>query len=186
MNDVAEKAKKIKLLITDVDGVLTHGHLFLDDNGGELKAFHVHDGFGLILLMLSGVQVAVITGSSTPIVTKRMQQLGVKYIYNNCAYKLSAYQDLKQKLFLKDEEIAYIGDDLVDLPTMQCCGLSIAVANAVSLVQQEVHYITQKTGGNGAVREVCDFIMKSQNTLQSTFDKFLELEKKEVKLPEYP
>lgn len=174
MSNIVEKAKQIKLLITDVDGVLTHGQLFVDMHGSELKAFHVQDGLGLILLMMSGLEVAVITGSNTPIIQHRMAGLGIPYVYQNCLYKLRAYKELKAKLNLQDREIACIGDDVPDLPLLQQCGLSVAVPNAVNLVQEQADYITTQPGGHGAVRELCDLIMTAQQTLHSTIEKFFD------------
>lgn len=163
MNELLEKAKKIKCLICDVDGVLTNGLLHLDNNGNELKSFHVQDGMGLKLLMAAGIEVAVITTARNAVVDHRMQQLGITHYYKGQVDKRNAYQQLKEHLNLRDEEIAYIGDDLPDLPLIQQAGLGVAVANAVPPVKEFAYWQTEHSGGSGAVRELCDLILSAQD-----------------------
>ncbi len=163
MNELLERAKKIKCLICDVDGVLTDGLLHIDNNGNELKSFHVQDGMGLKLLMTTGIEVAVITTARNAVVDYRMQQLGIKYYYKGQVDKRDAYQQLKKTLGLMDEQFAYIGDDLPDLPLIQQAGLGVAVGNAVSQVKEFADWQTQQTGGRGAVRELCELILNAQN-----------------------
>jgi 3-deoxy-D-manno-octulosonate 8-phosphate phosphatase (KDO 8-P phosphatase) len=149
----------IKCLILDVDGVLTDGSIWLNEHGVELKRFHIHDGLGIKRLQSAGITVAIISGRSSQAVTARMTELQVPYVYQGCADKLAVFNQLIQKLGIKPSEVAYAGDDLPDLPVMRVVGLSIAVANACPEVRACAHWLTEKTGGNGAVREICDRIL---------------------------
>jgi len=167
------KAKKIKLLILDVDGVLTDGCLFYGATGEAYKAFHVHDGLGIKLLQQNGVKVAIITSRSSDIVKQRMQDLGVAHVYQGQKEKLPAFKDLIQQLKLTADQVAYAGDDLPDLPVLKKVGLSIAVANAHPLVSQEAMLLTKTTGGKGAVREICEFILQAQGKLDSVYQHYL-------------
>lgn len=162
MNNLIEKAKKIKCLICDVDGVLTDGLLFLGDNGNELKAFNVQDGMGLKLLMAVGIEIAVITTSRNEVIEHRMAQLGIKHYFKGQVDKRSAFVELKARLGLEYDQFAYVGDDLPDLAIMQQVGLGIAVGNAVRQVKEFATWVTEQTGGRGAVREVCDLILDAQ------------------------
>lgn len=168
-----EKAKKIRCVICDIDGVLTDGSLYLNSLGNELKAFHVHDGLGLKLLMCAGIEVAVITGSVNVVVENRMAQLGIKHFFTGQINKQAAYQALKERLNLIDAEFAYIGDDLPDLPIMQQVGFSFAVANAMPEVKAHSDWNTELHGGRGAVREVCDFILRAQDKKDAALKRFL-------------
>lgn len=158
-----KKLKLIKLLILDVDGVLTDGRLWYGENGEAIKAFHVHDGYGIRSVQKAGITVAIITARESKIVTRRMQDLGVEHVYQNAHDKSAAFDDLLKKLKLTPEKAAYIGDDLPDLSVMRRVGLSIAVANAVTAIKKEVDWHTQNTGGNGAVREICDLLLACQH-----------------------
>lgn len=162
MNSLIEKAKKIKCVICDVDGVLTDGLIYLDNHGNELKAFHIQDGMGLKLLMSAGIQVAVITTSRNAVIDHRMQQLGISHYYKGQVDKRDAFDQLKSTLGLADEEFAYIGDDLPDLPIIKQVGLGVAVANAVTAVKEFAVWVTNQSGGNGAVRELSDLILNAQ------------------------
>lgn len=173
MNYLNEKAQKIKCLISDVDGVLTDGSLLIDNYGNELKIFNVQDGMGLKLLMAANIQVAVITTSRNAVIDHRMNQLGIEYYYKGCVNKIQAFLDLKEKLDLKNEEIAYVGDDLPDLEIIKQVGLGIAVANALPLVKEFAAWITEKTGGRGAVREICDLLLSAQNKTEMALEKYL-------------
>lgn len=172
MNHVIEKAKSVKCLISDVDGVLTEGFLYIDDAGNELKVFHVQDGMGLKLLMNAGIQVAVITTSRNPVIDHRMRQLGIEIYYTGQVDKQEAYQKIKQQLHLMDEEIAYIGDDLPDLPLIQQAGMGVAVENAVKKVKASADWQTSKSGGLGAVRELCDFILEAQDKTDMAIERY--------------
>lgn len=175
MSNLLERAKKIKCLICDVDGVLTDGSLFIDNHGNSLKAFHVHDGMGLKLLLAANIQVAVITTSKLQVIDHRMSQLGIKHYFKDQCEKETAYLELKNTLNLQDDEFAYIGDDLPDLPLIRKVGLGIAVANAVKEVKEFAFWQTEASGGKGAVREVCDLILHAQNKLDDALKKYFTL-----------
>jgi len=162
-----EAARRIRLLICDVDGVLSDGKIYLGNNGEELKSFHTKDGFGLKAVMAQGVEVAVITGRSSRIVSDRMLSLGVRHVYQGQGDKLPVYQQLLQKLDLTADQVAYIGDDVIDLPVMRACGLGVAVADAHPLVQQGADFICRLKGGEGAVRELCDLLLQALGALES-------------------
>ncbi len=166
MQDIIERAARIRLAIFDVDGVLTDGSLFLGDDGQEYKAFHSRDGHGMVMLRATGVALAVITGRRSEVVRLRMEGLGVAHVFQGQRDKLPAYETLRDSLGLADEAIAYVGDDVVDLTVMRRVGLAVAVADAHPLVRRQAHWCTQLSGGRGAVREVCDLIMEAQGTLE--------------------
>ena len=173
MQDIMEKAARIRLVIFDVDGVLTDGSLYLGDDGQEYKAFNSLDGHGMKMLQDTGVQIGIITGRSSEVVRIRMKSLGITHVYQGRREKLPAYQDLKQKLELEDEQIAYVGDDVVDLPVMTRVGLAIAVQDAHTFTKQHAHWITPTTGGHGAARDVCELLMSAQGKLQDMLDHYL-------------
>ncbi len=158
-------AKNIKLLILDVDGVLTSGHIVYDSAGNELKFFNVKDGLAIKQLQQFGIDVAIITSRESSIVEKRAAELKIKYVYQNHPNKLTAYNDLIQKLNLTHNEIAYLGDDWPDLPVLLKVGLPCLVNDAEALLKPYAKYITQKNGGDGAVRELAYLILKEQNKL---------------------
>ena len=174
MQDITEKAKKLKLLILDVDGVLTDGRLFFDDNGKEYKCFHARDGHGIKLLRQTGVEVAVISGRKSNSVAIRMKNLGIKYVYQGHENKIAAFYEIIKSLSIEPEQAAHIGDDLLDLPIMTRVGLSIAVKDANDSVKKHADWCTTTPGGLGAVREVCDFIMQSQGTFESVLKSYLQ------------
>jgi 3-deoxy-D-manno-octulosonate 8-phosphate phosphatase (KDO 8-P phosphatase) len=173
LNKAYLRAKKIKLIIFDVDGVLTDGGLYFSDEGIELKRFNSLDGLGIKLLKKSGVEPAVISARDTPNVAHRMKNLGIEHFYQGQNDKLIAFNELLKKLSLKAEQVAYVGDDVIDLPVMRNIGLPIAVANAHDLVKDNACLITQKRGGHGAVREACDFILKAQDNYDSAMGAYL-------------
>lgn len=173
MDDLINKAKKIRLAIFDVDGVLTTGHLLYGPDGLEYKEFHVHDGQGMKLLQKSGVEIAIITAKNSPVVLQRTKDLEIHHVYQGNFDKLPAYEDLKQKLQLQDEQIAYLGDDLPDLPIICRVGLGATVANAPGIMRQHAAWVSRKKGGKGAVREFCELIMNAQGTHQQIIDSFL-------------
>lgn len=168
-----QKASCVKLAIFDVDGVMTDGKIYFTDQGDEYKGFHSQDGLGIKLLLKSGIEVAIITGRESKIVQRRMQELGITHIYQAQENKLIAYEHLKTALQIKDHEIAYTGDDLNDLPIIKHCGLGIAVANATPFVLRHAHWITKCSGGDGAVREVAEFILTAQNTFERVCELYL-------------
>ena len=166
-------AQGIKLLILDVDGILTPGVLNYAEDGNDLKTFHIHDGLGLKLLQRFGIKVAIISGKTSQALKRRLEELGIKHIYLGHENKRAAYQELKQILTLNDHEIAYMGDDLPDLPLLLQVGWSISVPNAHPEVLQRVNFITKNFGGSGAVREVCDIILKAQSNYDSMLQSYL-------------
>lgn len=173
MRDILEKAEKIKVVIFDVDGVLTDGRLYLTEEGKEIKAFHSRDGHGMKMLQGSGVQIAVITGRNSPIVAHRMVDLGVEHVYQGQCEKLPAFIELMAKLNLAADQAAYVGDDVVDLPVMRRVGLAIATQDAHAFVKQHAHWQTPSRGGHGAARDVCELIMEGHGVLQNTLAKYL-------------
>jgi 3-deoxy-D-manno-octulosonate 8-phosphate phosphatase (KDO 8-P phosphatase) len=174
MQEIIEKAKKLKLLILDVDGVLTDGRLFFDDKGKEYKCFHARDGHGIKLLRQTGVEIAVISGRKSNSVKLRMKSLGVDYVYQGHENKIAAFYEIIQKLSIDAEQVAHMGDDLLDLPIMTRVGLSIAVNDANDSVKEYADWCTKTSGGLGAVREVCDFIMKSQGTFEGVLKSYMQ------------
>lgn len=173
MQEVLDKAKKIKLIIFDVDGVLTDGSLFYGDDGQEYKAFNSQDGHGMKMLQQSGVLVGIITGRTSDVVTHRMKNLGITHVYQGKLEKLPAYEELLEKLSLKPEQVAYVGDDVVDLPILIRAGLAIAVPGAHELAKRHSHWITTQKAGSGAAREICELIMKAQGTYEPAMEKYL-------------
>jgi len=173
MKDINEKAARIRLLIFDVDGVLTDGSLFLGDDGQEYKAFNSRDGHGIKMLLKYGVEVAIITGRTSQVVEHRMANLGITHIYQGKRDKLPAYEELRAKLGISPEETAYVGDDVVDLPVMRRVGLAIAVQDAHPLVRQHSHWQTASAGGRGAARDVCEMLMAAKGVLQDEMSRYL-------------
>lgn len=172
MRDILQKAAQIKLALFDVDGVLTDGSLFVDNAGEEYKAFYSRDGLGMRMLQSSGVELGVITGRTSNVVINRMESLDIKHIYQGCTDKLPAYEKIKQDLGLDDGQIAFIGDDVVDVPVLQQAGLAIAVADAHPLLMRYTHWRTPSRGGRGAARDVCELIMQAQQTWESQLRRF--------------
>lgn len=165
-DDILVRARKIKLLICDVDGVFSDGRIYLGNDGAELKAFHTRDGYGIKALRHAGIEVGVITGRTSAIVEQRMRSLTVPYIYQGQENKLAAFGQLQQQLALAPEQIAYIGDDLADWQVMQHCGLAVAVKDAHPYLCLHAHYATSLPGGFGAVRELADLLLISQQQFQ--------------------
>lgn len=172
---ILEKAKAIKLLICDVDGVMTDGRLIYTEQGHTVKNFHVHDGFGLKLLQHSGVEVAVITACRTGIVKRRMQDIGIEHAFYGQFNKAQAYHNLVKKLGFDYSQVACLGDDLPDIPMIEHSGLGCAVANAVPRVKACANWVTTKPGGHGAVRELCELIMEAQQSHDAAFARYQSL-----------
>jgi len=173
MQDIQKKAANIRLVIFDVDGVLTDGSLYIGDDGQEYKAFHSKDGHGMVMLQQSGVEIAIITGRTSQVVEHRMANLGITHIYQGKLEKLPAYEELRKKLGISPEETAYVGDDVVDLPVMRRVGLAIAVQDAHPLVRQHSHWQTPSTGGRGAARDVCEMLMEAKGVLHDELGRYL-------------
>ncbi len=151
---------KIKLLLLDVDGVMTDGRIIYDSDGGETKAFDVKDGHGLKLVQRAGIQVGIITGRQSAVVTRRAAELGIELVYQGVKDKTLPFAEILKKLALKPVEVAYVGDDVVDLPVMRQVGFAATVADAVDDIKPFADMVTSRCGGRGAVREVCDFLLK--------------------------
>ncbi len=173
MQDILNIAKHIKLLIFDVDGVLTDGRLFFGDDGQEYKAFYSRDGLGMKLLQRSGVEIGVITARTSQVVEHRMQNLDIKHVYQGRLDKITAFDEMISKLNIAPEHTAYVGDDVVDLPVMKRVGLAIAVQDAHPFVKKHAHWITNHNGGHGAARDACELIMEAQGTLEKQLKSFL-------------
>jgi 3-deoxy-D-manno-octulosonate 8-phosphate phosphatase (KDO 8-P phosphatase) len=153
------KARKIKLLLLDVDGVLTDGGIYIDDRGVETKRFDVRDGQGIALLQRAGIRVGIITGRSSNVVRQRARELGIKIVHQRVDDKAQTYEAIKRKAGLDDGEIAYIGDDFGDLPILQRVGLAITVHDSWAALKPKVDYVTGADGGRGAVREVVELLL---------------------------
>jgi 3-deoxy-D-manno-octulosonate 8-phosphate phosphatase (KDO 8-P phosphatase) len=173
MQSVVEKAKKLKLLILDVDGVLTDGRLFFDNDGNEYKSFHAQDGHGIKMLRQTGVEVAVISGRKSKSVALRMKNLGIEHVYQGHENKIAAFNELIEKIGITPDQAAHVGDDVIDLPVMVRVGLAIAVNDANFAVKQHADWCTTLPGGQGAVREVCDFIMQAQGNFDEMLKAYL-------------
>jgi len=163
-DSASERARRIKLIIFDVDGVLTDGSLFFGDDGEEYKAFNSRDGHGIKMLRASGVDAAILTGRTSQVVAHRARNLGIARIIQGSEDKLASYQHLLAEVGLSPEETAFMGDDVVDLPVMRRCGLAVTVPEASEDVRRRAHLITGLAGGHGAAREACEFIMRAQGT----------------------
>ena len=157
---MSAKLAKIKLLLLDVDGVMTDGRIIYDNDGGETKAFDVKDGHGLKLVQRAGIQVGIITGRESAIVARRAAELGIELLYQGVKDKCLPFNEILEKLNLTPEEVAYVGDDVVDLPVMRQVGFAATVADAMDDVKPFADLVTERAGGRGAVREICDFLLK--------------------------
>ena len=162
------------MLVLDVDGVLTDGSIILDGAENELKSFHVRDGHGIKMLMRSGISVALITGRRSKVVERRAKELGISDVFQKCHDKATAYRQLAEKYSLRDNEIAYVGDDIVDLPVLMACGFPVTVADADDEVKSFARMITKKPGGRGAVREVCNLLLRAKGLLKGIIDGYSE------------
>ncbi len=171
---ITDKAREVRLVILDVDGVLTDGGLTFDNRGEEYKTFNSLDGHGVRMLLESGIDVAVITGRESGIVNHRMRDLGVHHIYQGSRDKLPVFEQLLADTGLEAERVAYVGDDLPDLPVMRRVGFAIAVQNAHTFVKQHCDWVTTALGGHGAVREVSDFLLHAQGLLEARQDRYLK------------
>lgn len=172
--DLIARARKIKLIAFDIDGVMTDGTLFLADDGQEYKGFNSLDGHGLKMLKNSGVQLAIITGRTSRVVEQRAKNLGIEIVHQGAHDKLVVYEALCRELKLDCDATAYMGDDVVDLPVMRRAGLAISVPAAPDLVKAYSHYITTRNAGHGAVREACEFLMRAQGTLDAALAPYLK------------
>ena len=168
-----ERAAKIRMLVLDVDGVLTDGRLYFDHKGNEMKAFNTRDGMGMKALQRCGIEVAVITGRKSESVAFRMAQLGIEHVYQGREDKLGAFLHLLELTGLDAHQVCFAGDDWIDLPVLIRVGLAVAVADAEERVKDQAHWITTSDGGEGAVRELCNLILSAQNKEQTILDEIL-------------
>ncbi len=166
-------AMNIRLVLLDVDGVLTDGRLLIGEDGTESKAFNIRDGHGIKMLQQTGIEVGIITGRTSGSVKHRAADLRVKHLYQGREDKLSVLKELLTKLALQPTQAAFVGDDVVDLPAMLQVGLAVAVNDAHELVKEHAHWVTPSAGGHGAVREVCEMIMRAQGTYATTIQSYL-------------
>lgn len=169
---IRSKARKIKLLLLDVDGVLTDGGIVMDNRGEELKRFDVRDEHGIRMLLRAGIRAAFITGRKSNVVRHRARDLGIKLVYQRAYDKLEVYQQIKRRVRLADQEIAYVGDDIVDLPVLSRVGLAITVRDCWPPLRAEVDYVTTRSGGAGAVREIVELLLKIQGKWEDATRKY--------------
>ncbi len=156
-----QKAADIKLLLLDVDGILTNGQIIYDSTGNELKMFNVRDGHGLKLIQRAGIKVGIITGRKSEVVSRRAAELGIDILYQGALNKLEPYKEILAQTGTPEDQIAYVGDDLVDLPILRRVGFSATVADADPEVRSRVDYVSAIGGGQGAIREICDLLLKA-------------------------
>ena len=181
MDDLASierRASRIRLLLMDCDGVLTDGRLWLTEDGDEQKSFNTHDGLGLSLLHRVGLRSGIITGRSSKAVARRAAELGVEFVPQGNENKIAAFEEVLRTAGMDDNEVAFIGDDLPDIPLMRRSELAVAVADAVEQTRAAAHYVTKAKGGCGAVREVVEIILKSQGRWHEVMDQYLRTGKR--------
>ena len=171
--DAGTRAKNIKLLLLDVDGVLTDGRIIIGNYGDEIKNFDVKDGLGVMLIKRAGLKCAIITARSSKIVRTRAKMLAIDKVYEN-HYKIKSLEDIKKRFAVEEREICFVGDDLIDIPILKRVGLAVSVPNAIDEVKSIAHYVTKKPGGKGAVREVCEMILKSQGKWEKVTGRYFE------------
>jgi len=171
--DALERARRVKLMLFDVDGVLTDGNLWYSPAGEEIKSFHSFDGLGVKLLAQSGVQVALLSGRSSPAVAARAAELGVEHVLQGVEDKRARYEAFIRSIGVSERETGFMGDDLVDVPVLARCGFACTVNEAPEEVRKRVHYVAATPAGRGAAREVCEYIMRAQDTLARVLRPYL-------------
>ncbi|HTP63757.1 MAG TPA: HAD hydrolase family protein [Geobacteraceae bacterium] len=162
-----DRLVRIKLLLLDVDGVLTDGRIVFDSNGVESKFFNVKDGHGIKMVQRVGIEIGIISGRQSQVVTLRAAELGIAHVYQKAIDKIAAYLDILDKTGLDDTQVAFMGDDIIDIPVLRRVGFSAAPADAVDEVIPHVHFVAKNRGGRGAVREVCDLLLKGQGVWET-------------------
>lgn len=176
--DVSERAKRIKVILMDVDGVMTDGKLYYmpapDGSMVEMKGFNSHDGLGLHFCYHAGIHTGVISGRTSPATVERCRILNMKYVYQGLLDKIASFQEVIADAGVTNDEVVFIGDDFTDVPLFHRSGLAVAVANARDEVKEVAHYVTQATGGHGAVREVVELVLKAQGRWQTVIDKYFD------------
>ncbi len=170
---VTARAAGVRLVLFDVDGVLTDGRLFMDNDGQEYKAFNSRDGHGLKMLAHTGIEIGIITGRTSRVVEHRTRELGIRHVHQGCADKLSVYLELTRQLGFEPAQTAFVGDDVVDLPILLRAGFAVAVHDAHPLVKQHAHWVTPSAGGRGAARELCELIMVAQGSWDRAMRQYL-------------
>jgi 3-deoxy-D-manno-octulosonate 8-phosphate phosphatase (KDO 8-P phosphatase) len=173
LDDALRRAESIRLMIFDVDGVLTDGRLYYTDSGAEMKAFSTLDGHGIRMLMSSGIEIAIITGRRSEVVSHRARDLGISHVLQGVAEKRPAFLGLTASMGLAPESCGYMGDDLVDLPVLTRCGFAATTREAPEIVKRHAHFISTQPAGAGAVREVCETILKAQGKLDAALAPYL-------------
>jgi 3-deoxy-D-manno-octulosonate 8-phosphate phosphatase (KDO 8-P phosphatase) len=172
--DALERARRVKLMLFDVDGVLTDGNLWYSPSGEEIKSFHSLDGLGLRLLAQSGVRLALLSGRKSPAVAIRASELGIEHVLQGIEDKRGSYETLLRRLGLAPHDAGFMGDDLVDVPVLLRCGFACTVQEAPEEVRKRVHYVAGTPAGAGAAREVCEYVMRAQGTLKRVLAPYLE------------
>ncbi len=170
---VTQSASQIELIIFDIDGVFTDGGLYRSDDGQETKRFHATDGLGIRMLADAGITIGVITGRTSKVVEHRCKELQIEHVYQGQKDKLGAFETLAAKLNLDHTKVAYMGDDIIDMPVMKRVGLALTVPGACAEIAEMAHWTSQRQGGNGAVREACELILKSQGLYQQAIARYL-------------
>lgn len=173
-SELIERAKKIKVLVLDVDGVMTNSKLIYGNYGDEIKSFDVNDGLGIFLIKNSGIKCVILTAKASRVVKKRAKELRIDKVYQDFHFKIHALKKIRSRFSVKDEEICFIGDDIIDIPVLRRVGLSICPPNAMDEVKPFSHYITKKPGGAGAVREICNFLLHAQGRWEDVTAKYYE------------
>jgi 3-deoxy-D-manno-octulosonate 8-phosphate phosphatase (KDO 8-P phosphatase) len=172
--DALERARRIRLMIFDVDGVLTDGRLWYASDGRELKAFHSFDGLGVKLLAGHGIKCAILSGRESPAVAARAEELGIKHVMQGIEDKRAGFRQLLARTRLKAESSGYMGDDLVDIPVLRRCGFACVPKEAPEQVRRNAHYICSSAAGHGAVRDVCEFILQAQGKLEDALREYFK------------
>ncbi len=171
--DAANRAATIRLMIFDVDGVLTDGRLYIAQHGEAMKAFHVHDGHGLKMLQECGVRVGILSSRDSPIVSRRASELGIELVVQGSHDKGVAFEQILKRVDLKATEVGFMGDDLVDLPVLTRCGFAATVPDAPGIVRDRAHYVSSARGGHGAARDVSEFILRAQGRIEDAIARYL-------------
>jgi len=171
--ELVEKMRRVRLLILDVDGVLTDGSIIYSDRGGEIKRFDVRDGHGIKLLMRGGIDVAIVTARESRVVATRARDLGIEMLFQGRKDKLACFNDILESTGLSAGETAFMGDDLVDIPVLRRVGFSASVPGAVAEVRERVDFVTKAPGGRGAVREICEMILKARGLWEGLLKRYL-------------
>lgn len=172
--EILERARKIELLLLDVDGVLTDGRLTMSTEGAELKSFHARDGLGIRMAQRGGIMIGLISGRESKVVTDRAEELYITEVHQRIYDKLEKYQEILQRLKLEPEQVCFMGDDLVDIPVLRVVGMAAAPADAIEQVRSAVHFITERKGGAGCVRELVDLLLQATGKWDKVTSRFLE------------